>query len=74
LDRGFLERVSIEAVQPEPDSVGLETDWVAYNFEIAETTSSTIRFTITRDDAGVLTPRVKVNTSAPHELWQFAFP
>jgi hypothetical protein len=74
LDRDLLEHISIETVQPEPAAVQLEADWVAYAFDVTEPTSSAIRFIVTRDSAGVLATRVKVNSGATLELWQFAFP
>ncbi len=74
LDRRLLETVNFDTVQPEPSSIKLEGQWVAYAFEIAEQNSSTIRFVITRDQAGILNTRVKVGDDEVLEFWQFAFP
>jgi hypothetical protein len=74
LERSLTDHATFETIQPEPATTTLETDWVAYTFDLTERSSSTIRFVFARDSAGALSTRAKINSDGALELWQFAFP
>lgn len=74
LDQQLIEAVTLESIQPQPDTIQPRVGWVAFGFNVPDQNSFAVRFILRRHGAGSLVGQARLGTGAPLTFTQLAYP
>ena len=74
LDRGFLEKIKIERIQPEPANTVAAGDNYIFRFGSSGNSEQVVTFHFEADSVGQLETTVKLDETTSEKIQQFAWP